>query len=60
MKASERGYSTRHIARTIRGLQEDVNEQIEFVEETGDKQLYFDFLIVCLGRYERSIVSQSR
>ncbi len=45
MKASERGYSTRHIARTIRELQEDVNEQIEFVEETGDKQLSSIFLV---------------
>nr|WP_230322393.1 DUF87 domain-containing protein [Enterococcus gallinarum] len=45
MKASERGYSTRHIARTIREYQEDVNEQIEFVEETGDKQLSSIFLV---------------
>lgn len=45
MKASERGYSTKHIARTVKELQEDLNEQIEFVEETGDKQFSSTFLV---------------
>lgn len=45
MKASERGYSTKHIARTIKELKEDVDEQIEFVEETGDKQFSSTFLV---------------
>lgn len=45
MKASERGYSTKHIARTVKELQKDLNEQIEFVEETGDKQFSSTFLV---------------
>ena len=45
MKASERGYSTKHIARTVKELKEDVDEQIEFVEETGDKQFSSTFLV---------------
>lgn len=45
MKASERGYSTKHIARTVKELQNDLEEQIEFVEETGDKQLSSTFFV---------------
>lgn len=45
MKASSRGYNTQHIARTTKELQKDVNEQIEFVAETGDKQQSSTFLI---------------
>lgn len=45
MKASSRGYSTEHIARTTKDFQKDLNEQIEFVEETGDKQLSSTFLV---------------
>lgn len=45
MKASERGYSTQHIARTIKEDKQDVDEQIEFVEETGDKQFSSTFLV---------------
>ncbi|MGM0322414.1 hypothetical protein IGI82_003614 [Enterococcus sp. AZ067] len=58
MKASERGYSTRHIARTIREHQEDLNEQIEFVEETGDKQQASTFLIYVWDESKEALYHQ--
>lgn len=45
IKASSRGYNTQHIARTTKEFQADVNEQIEFVAESGDKQQSSTFLI---------------
>ncbi|HFE9852529.1 VirB4-like conjugal transfer ATPase, CD1110 family [Enterococcus faecalis] len=44
-KASRNGSSPERIARTIKELHNDVNEQIEFVEETGDKQMASTFLV---------------
>ncbi len=60
MKASERGYSRQHIARVIREHQKDINEQIEFVEETGDKASFFYFFGLCMGRIKRSSVPSDR
>lgn len=45
MKASQRGYSTEHIARSIKDLKEDLDEQIKFISQTGDKQQSTTFLI---------------
>ncbi|MGV8956305.1 VirB4-like conjugal transfer ATPase, CD1110 family [Lactococcus lactis] len=45
MKATSRGYSTQHIARTTKELKADLDEQLEFVSETGDKQISSTFMI---------------
>lgn len=45
MKASSRGYNTQHIARTTKELKADLDEQIEFVSETGDKQISSTFMV---------------
>lgn len=58
MKASERGYSTQHIARTIKEDQKDVDEQIEFVEETGDKQFSCTFLVYVWADSKESLYHQ--
>ncbi|MDN3202060.1 DUF87 domain-containing protein [Enterococcus faecalis] len=43
IKAREAGYS--RVARPIKELQEDLEEQMEFVEETGDKQFSSTFFV---------------
>lgn len=58
MKASERGYSRQHIARVIREHQQDINEQIEFVEETGDKQLSSTFLVYVWDESKEALYHQ--
>lgn len=58
MKASERGYSTQHIARTIKEDKKDVDEQIEFVEETGDKQFSSTFLVYVWADSKESLYRQ--
>ncbi|WP_065772508.1 VirB4-like conjugal transfer ATPase, CD1110 family [Enterococcus faecium] len=58
MKASERGYSTQHIARTIKEDKQDVDEQIEFVEETGDKQFSSTFLVYVWADTKESLYRQ--
>ncbi|EHB5047263.1 DUF87 domain-containing protein [Enterococcus faecalis] len=58
MKASERGYSTKHIARTVKELQNDLEEQIEFVEETGDKQLSSTFFVYVWDDSKESLYHQ--
>ncbi len=58
MKASERGYSTKHIARTVKELQNDLEEQIEFVEETGDKQLSSTFFVYVWDESKEALYHQ--
>lgn len=58
MKASERGYSTQHIPRTVKELKEDLDEQIEFVEETGDKQFSSTFLVYVWDNSKEELLHQ--
>ncbi|EPH88377.1 hypothetical protein D922_03997 [Enterococcus faecalis 06-MB-DW-09] len=58
IKATGLGHSRQHIARVIREHQQDINEQIEFVEETGDKQLSSTFLVYVWDESKEALYHQ--
>lgn len=54
-KASKEGYSTDFVGRTTKEAQLDLDEVIEFIRETGDKQFSSIFLIYLKGDTEEEL-----